>query len=686
MPIQNWADIIVQQLPDAQRKLGIIPAAFMPPGGLTGQVLGKNSAVNYDVAWLTILGPGGIYQVGNGLVLAGNTLHFAQAAAYTPGAIAFATGAATMGFNAASLFWDNTIHQLLITSATPLNPATATNYAVIGILSPTINANNANEFGGAVFHGDHSAGGGNLTFAALGQPYAAAGLVGVKGDAIVTGAVTVASMIATAGQNIIRSNATVTNAFGLFAVPFVNDVGINVTITNSYGVYVRGGTITGAGATIGTQYGVYIATMWPAGTRWGLYVQDTVAMNFFGGDVVFGAQNVLGPFGQSIETGVVSTITAGTYLWAVLTPLFSPAAASSASYQIIFAQGRNTGAQNFTGSTYGINLQTVHDSTGTGAAIYGGAFIAEKTGAAGAVTNAYGIWVRAQNDGGASITAAWGVFIDGSGTKAGNLGQYVGLFLGTPSGAGVITTNYGVYQQDASAQNFWAGISGMGIAASSSAWVVLAAPTTGRSSLRFTQGTEPVAPVDGDMWTSSTEKTLDFFLNGIERHVCGSIFDQTASQTIANTVVETTLFGTGSGTLTLPANFFVTGSTIFAEIRGHVETTGNPTARVRLYLGATLLLDTGALTLGALTGQEYFRASIKMTCRAPGAPGTIGCAMAVEYHRGAGSAPVDMLETIPAVVNVNTTGALALNLTWTWGTADPANSITSITGTVSSMQ
>jgi hypothetical protein len=100
---QQWADIYVGQLSIARRKLGINIAGYVPAGGAMGAVLTKLSPADYDFGWMLPL----TYTAGNGLVLAGTTFHFAQAGAYTAGAIPFATGAATMGFDAANLFWDD---------------------------------------------------------------------------------------------------------------------------------------------------------------------------------------------------------------------------------------------------------------------------------------------------------------------------------------------------------------------------------------------------------------------------------------------------------------------------------------------------------------------------------------------------------------------------------------------------
>lgn len=51
---------------------------------------------------------------GNGIVKVANTLHFAQSAAYTVGAISYATSTSAMGFDAANLSWDGTNHWLVL--------------------------------------------------------------------------------------------------------------------------------------------------------------------------------------------------------------------------------------------------------------------------------------------------------------------------------------------------------------------------------------------------------------------------------------------------------------------------------------------------------------------------------------------------------------------------------------------
>jgi hypothetical protein len=77
------------------------------------------------------------------------------------------------------------------------------------------------------------------------------------------------------------------------------------------------------------------------------------------------------------------------------------------------------------------------------------------------------------------------------------------------------TNNYGFYSDIAaasnrynffangSAQNYFAGVTGVGIAASSTSAFTVAASTTSVASLRIPHGSAPSSPTNGDMWTTT---------------------------------------------------------------------------------------------------------------------------------------------------------------------------------------
>lgn len=152
--------------------------------------------------------------------------------------------------------------------------------------------------------------------------------------------------------------------------------------------------------------------------------------------------------------------------------------------------------------------------------------------------------------------------------------------------------------------------------------------------------------------------------------VSPTLFAATASKTVANTTSETSLFGTGVGSLTLPANFLKAGNSLWVNLRGHVSETGTPTLQFKLKYGSTVLLDLTALTLPGLLSSSYLEINFIVTCRSTGATGTV-------FTQGkfiAGTAILDVAST--AAVTIDTTAATALDATAAWGTADPADTLT----------
>ena len=180
---------------------------------------------------------------------------------------------------------------------------------------------------------------------------------------------------------------------------------------------------------------------------------------------------------------------------------------------------------------------------------------------------------------------------------------------------------------------------------------------------------------DGDIWNDSTQKALQTFVSGIEQTLSGCIFTQTADQTIANTTTETTMFGTGVGTLTLPANFWTVGKTIRVEIHGDFADTGNPTAEIQAYYGETSLIDSGAIALSGLGGTEEWECEVIITCRSVGGSGTLQTVIDWEYETTTGSSAIERLDVAGALQTVDTTASGALDVTFQWGTAAAANTI-----------
>ncbi|MDD1678678.1 MAG: hypothetical protein LUO93_05790 [Methanomicrobiales archaeon] len=148
-------------------------------------------------------------------------------------------------------------------------------------------------------------------------------------------------------------------------------------------------------------------------------------------------------------------------------------------------------------------------------------------------------------------------------------------------------------------------------------------------------------------------------------------FAQTQTVTVANTVTETTVCGTGVGTLILPANFLQSGTSIKLSLLGYHSAVSNPTLRWRVKLGGTIILDTGAVATRNSTN-ETIEIRGFITCRTTGVSGTIN-AQGFYTESGAGADVYGMVNT--ADITVDTTGTLAFDITAEWGTASPSNTL-----------
>jgi len=150
------------------------------------------------------------------------------------------------------------------------------------------------------------------------------------------------------------------------------------------------------------------------------------------------------------------------------------------------------------------------------------------------------------------------------------------------------------------------------------------------------------------------------------------LFDATANKTIGNSNTETTLIGTGVGSLILPASFLTAGKVLRLTAYGFISTTGTPTVTVKLKFGSTIICSSGAVTTGSGISNLVFAVDLLLTCRTVGASGTVISAGEVQI----GAVNAGLYPTSGTTVVVDTTGTLAVDLTEQWGAVDPANTLT----------
>lgn len=133
------------------------------------------------------------------------------------------------------------------------------------------------------------------------------------------------------------------------------------------------------------------------------------------------------------------------------------------------------------------------------------------------------------NQSASSSDEVYGVYIEDQTKGGGNAAAFRGA-ISAASG------KYNLYM-DGTAQNYLAGVTGVGVAPASTSYLTLGAATTSLSSLNVPHGTAPSSPVNGDVWTTTS---------GMYARINGSTVGP---------------FGTGGGTTPGYALFLGTGST-----------------------------------------------------------------------------------------------------------------------------
>jgi hypothetical protein len=151
----------------------------------------------------------------------------------------------------------------------------------------------------------------------------------------------------------------------------------------------------------------------------------------------------------------------------------------------------------------------------------------------------------------------------------------------------------------------------------------------------------------------------------------------TASGTVGGTGSETTLIGTGVGSLTLPANFFTVGKSIRIKANGYfsdVAVPGNQTIKIKL--GSTAVLSTGAVASPGSTTTAAWWVDAIITCRTTGSSGTVFGQGTQSHMTSALTTPFTWQMRNTAATTIDTTAAQTIDLTQLWSTSDAGNTST----------
>lgn len=159
---------------------------------------------------------------------------------------------------------------------------------------------------------------------------------------------------------------------------------------------------------------------------------------------------------------------------------------------------------------------------------------------------------------------------------------------------------------------------------------------------------------------------------------------QTGDKTITNTTVETSMFDGIVGSKKIAPNYLHPGKTIRVKLNGIYSCNNGVDATVKVKLGSvTLASSTSSLT--QTTTDSLFELEFMFTCRTEGVAGTvIGQGRSIVYAGQGFSTATSRALKMMSPATVDTTIENEIDITYTWGTASPTNSIKTTNITIES--
>ena len=148
------------------------------------------------------------------------------------------------------------------------------------------------------------------------------------------------------------------------------------------------------------------------------------------------------------------------------------------------------------------------------------------------------------------------------------------------------------------------------------------------------------------------------------------------SPTIVNTTAESSLIGSGLGTLSVPANAFVRGDSYLGTFGGTFSSLNGATLRIRVKAGSVILLDSGAKTMPTST-VNVWSLTINFTIRQIGGAGVASIVTLgnFSYVKQSNGSQEGFGFNVVNSTTFSTIVSNALDVTLTWGAAHPNNSI-----------
>ena len=151
------------------------------------------------------------------------------------------------------------------------------------------------------------------------------------------------------------------------------------------------------------------------------------------------------------------------------------------------------------------------------------------------------------------------------------------------------------------------------------------------------------------------------------------LFAQTGSSTpVSGTTVETSIIGSGTGTLSVPINGFRVGDSFNGKLNGHISCVGTAEIQIRVKSNSVLLGDTGVIALDASTN-KHWQLDLNFTIRSIGSVGSIVSYGSFGYIKNSGLNFEG--SNFVTITPLDTTILNTIDITVEWNTNNSGNSI-----------
>ena len=141
------------------------------------------------------------------------------------------------------------------------------------------------------------------------------------------------------------------------------------------------------------------------------------------------------------------------------------------------------------------------------------------------------------------------------------------------------------------------------------------------------------------------------------------------------TFFNSLIVSTGIGGVELLKNGFTVGKTYRVSGAGVFSNTGTPTLDIKVKLGSTAILDTGAITTVTTASNREFYFQGLITVTVLGSSGAVNAQGLFHETATTGAGKVYPMANA-AAVTVNTTTNQTLSVTAQWGASSASNTIT----------